>query len=150
MVEVRRRIERYRRRGARIGENVRLFGAIDAVNPGLVSIGDHCVIGQASALLCHGPVKGARGVTIEDEVWIGYGAIVLPGVTVGRRSIVGAGAVVTRDVPPRSVVAGNPARVLRTLSEAEAERLAAMLRSGRPIGQAPPVDGPSAAEVPPP
>ena len=55
----------------------------------------------------------AHPVTLEDGAWLGAGAIVLPGVTVGRDAVVGAGAVVTRDVPPRTVVAGNPARVLR-------------------------------------
>lgn len=53
-------------------------------------------------------------VVIEDNVWIGRAAIVLPGVTVGRHSVVAAGAVVVDDVPPRSVVAGNPARVVST------------------------------------
>jgi acetyltransferase-like isoleucine patch superfamily enzyme len=53
-------------------------------------------------------------VVVEDNVWIGYAAIVLPGVTVGRHSVVAAGAVVVSDVPPRSVVAGNPARVVST------------------------------------
>jgi maltose O-acetyltransferase len=57
----------------------------------------------------------ASPVTVEDGAWLGAGAIVLPGVTVGREAVVGAGAVVTRDVPPRTVVAGNPARVLRAL-----------------------------------
>ena len=52
-------------------------------------------------------------VTIDDHADIGVGAIILPGVTVGRGAQVGAGAVVTRDVPPYSVVAGSPARVLR-------------------------------------
>jgi acetyltransferase-like isoleucine patch superfamily enzyme len=56
-------------------------------------------------------------VVIEDDVWLGTNAVVLPGVTVGRGSIVGAGAVVTADVPPFSVVAGVPARVIRTLTE---------------------------------
>ena len=49
-------------------------------------------------------------VAIEDDVFLGTGAIVLKGVTVGAGSVVGAGAVVVADVPPRSVVAGNPAR----------------------------------------
>ena len=49
-------------------------------------------------------------VIIEDGVWIGAGAIILPGVTVGIKSIVGAGSVVTKDVPPYTIVAGNPAR----------------------------------------
>ena len=48
---------------------------------------------------------------------IGTGAIILGGITIGERAIIGAGAVVTRDVPPHSVVAGNPARVLRSLQE---------------------------------
>ena len=53
------------------------------------------------------------GVTVEDDVWIGSRAIILSGVTVGRGSIVAAGAVVTRSVPPYSVVGGCPARVIR-------------------------------------
>lgn len=51
---------------------------------------------------------------IGADVWIGYGAIILTGCTVGRGSIVAAGAVVTKDVPPYSIVGGNPARVLRS------------------------------------
>jgi acetyltransferase-like isoleucine patch superfamily enzyme len=54
-----------------------------------------------------------RPVRIEDGADVGAGAVILPGVTVGRDSIVGAGAVVTRDVPPRAVVAGVPARFLK-------------------------------------
>jgi maltose O-acetyltransferase len=50
---------------------------------------------------------------IGDDVWIGTRAILLPGVTVGRGAIVGAGAVVTADVPPRAIVGGNPARIIR-------------------------------------
>jgi acetyltransferase-like isoleucine patch superfamily enzyme len=58
----------------------------------------------------------ARGIVIEDGCWIGGGAIILDGVRVGRNSVVGAGAVVTRDVAPYTVVAGNPARTIRTLA----------------------------------
>ena len=54
-------------------------------------------------------------VTIGDDVWIGANAVVLPGVTVGTHSVIAAGAVVTRDVPPRSVAAGVPAQVIKTL-----------------------------------
>ena len=56
-------------------------------------------------------------ITIEDGVWIGAGAIVLANVTVGRKSIVGAGAIVTKDVPPFSIVAGNPAKVIGMVNE---------------------------------
>jgi acetyltransferase-like isoleucine patch superfamily enzyme len=52
-------------------------------------------------------------VVVEDDVWIGHGAIVLSGVTIGRGSIVAAGAVVTKDVPRYSIVGGNPAQVIR-------------------------------------
>lgn len=57
-------------------------------------------------------------IVIEDDVWIGSGAVILPGVTVGRGAIVAAGAVVTSDVEPMTVVAGVPARQLRTIEEA--------------------------------
>lgn len=57
----------------------------------------------------------ARPVTIEDNVWIGGGAILLPGVTIGKGSVVGAGSVVTRDVPPMCVAVGNPCRVIRKM-----------------------------------
>ncbi len=56
-----------------------------------------------------------RPVRIEDNCWIGQNAVILKGVTVGHDSIIGANSVVTRSVPPRSVVAGNPARIIRTL-----------------------------------
>jgi acetyltransferase-like isoleucine patch superfamily enzyme len=55
-------------------------------------------------------------IVIEDDVWIGTRATILPGVRIGARSIVGAGAIVTRDVPCDAVVAGNPARVIRRLT----------------------------------
>jgi maltose O-acetyltransferase len=65
-------------------------------------------------------VESAKPIVIADNVWIGGGAIVLPGVTVGENSVVGGGAVVTRDVPPNTVVVGNPARVIRHLDESKA------------------------------
>lgn len=54
-------------------------------------------------------------ITIEDGVWLGGSVVVCPGVTIGARSVIGAGSVVTKDVPPDVVAAGNPARVVRRL-----------------------------------
>jgi len=58
------------------------------------------------------PLRSKGDIVIEDDAWLGYGVIVLDGVTIGRGAVVGAGAVVTRDVPPGAIVAGVPARVI--------------------------------------
>ena len=77
------------------------------------------------AELCQLPRQGPRvlsgaaeprRVVLEDNVWIGFDAVVLPGVTIGEGSVVGAKSVVTHDVPSYTVVAGNPARPVRSLS----------------------------------
>jgi maltose O-acetyltransferase len=92
-----------------------------------VTIGDRVLFGPAVQLLAatH-PLEAelraqgleyAEPISIGDDVWLGGGAIVLPGVTIGDRAVVGAGSVVTRDVPADVVVAGNPARVIRSLEE---------------------------------
>jgi galactoside O-acetyltransferase len=60
-----------------------------------------------------------KPVKIEDKVWIGFNSIILKGVTVGEGAIVGAGSVVTKDVPPYTIVAGNPARIIRELTPEE-------------------------------
>ena len=61
--------------------------------------------------------ESGEPIAIGDNVWIGGGAIVLAGVTIGEDTVVGAGAVVTRDLPAGVVAVGNPARVVRTLTE---------------------------------
>lgn len=58
-----------------------------------------------------------RPVVIEDKVWIGINATILPGVKIGYGAIIGANSVVTKDVPPMTVVAGNPARIIKTLNK---------------------------------
>lgn len=85
-----------------------------------IAIGSHCCIGEDVRLLTgshdiHSPYFDlvTKTITVEDNVWIATGAIVLPGVTVGAGAVVAAGAVVTKDVPPWTVVAGNPAKVVR-------------------------------------
>ena len=59
--------------------------------------------------------EAGEPITIGDNVWLGGGAIVLPGVSIGANTVVGAGAVVTRDLPPDVVAVGNPARIVRSL-----------------------------------
>ena len=66
------------------------------------------------------PAMPSRAVVIEDNVWIGFGAVVLPGTRLGRGAIVGCKSVVSGDVPPYAVVAGNPARVIRHLKPDDA------------------------------
>ena len=65
--------------------------------------------------LRRGKWEAAKPIKIEDNAWLGGGAIILGGVIVGENAIVGAGAVVTKGVPPNTVVMGNPARVVRAL-----------------------------------
>ena len=57
----------------------------------------------------------SQPVTVGNRCWIGGGAILLPGVTIGDGTTVGAGSVVTKSLPPRSIAAGNPCRILRSL-----------------------------------
>jgi maltose O-acetyltransferase len=92
-----------------------------------ITLGDDVLLGPAVQLYTAGhpldaatrrtAYETARPITLEDDVWIGGGAIILPGVTVGRGAIVAAGSVVTKDVPPRMIVAGSPARIIRPCPE---------------------------------
>ena len=71
-----------------------------------------------------------KPIHIGENVWFGSGAIVLPGVTIGDNSIIGAGSVVTKDIPANVIAVGNPARVIREITD-EDDRMA----SGKPIPQ---------------
>ncbi len=108
------------------------LGSDTTINPfsavrGRVTIGDGVRIGAHTSLLAfnHGTAPGepifrqrhtSLGITVGDDVWIGSNVTVLDGVTIGPHSIIGAGAVVTKDVPANTIAAGNPARVLRSRS----------------------------------
>ena len=112
---------KYIRIGARTFINFN-FTALDVA---AITIGDDVQIGPNVQLLTPthplepGPrrdqLEAAKPITIGNNVWIGGGAIILPGVTVGENSVVGAGSVVTKDVPANVVAVGNPARVIRSL-----------------------------------
>jgi len=71
------------------------------------------------------PAEFARPIAIGNGVWIGFDSVVLPGVTIGDGAIVGARSVVTNNVPPFAIVAGNPARVVRQLDPAQSRRTVA-------------------------
>jgi maltose O-acetyltransferase len=91
-----------------------------------ITIGDRVLIGPAVQLLSadhpvdpgvrEGGLENGSPIVIEDDAWLGGGAIVCPGVTIGRGSVIGAGSVVTRDVPGGVLAVGNPCRVVRELS----------------------------------
>lgn len=92
-----------------------------------VRIGDRVLFGPAVQIYAATHPLSARArqrglergfaVTIEDDVWIGGGSVICPGVHIGARSVIGAGSVVTRDVPADVLAAGNPCRVLRPLGD---------------------------------
>ncbi len=95
-----------------------------------ITIGSHCYFGPSCGFYTASHPKLARDrnrgfemaspITIGDDVWFGGDVTVLPGVSIGSGAIIGAGSVVTRDVPPMCIAAGNPCRVIRELSDADA------------------------------
>lgn len=109
-----------------IGENTRIGIHCTVIGP--VSIGNHVNLAQGITVtaLNHNFEDASRRideqgintkpVVIGDDVWIGANAVILPGVTIGRHSVVAAGAVVTKDVPDYSLVAGIPAKVIKQLA----------------------------------
>ena len=110
-----------------IGGHVYLNVLCTILDCNQVLIGHHVMIGPAvqiytaaHALEAETRNQGwevAKPIMIEDNVWLGGGAIVLPGVRIGRNAVVGAGAVVTQSVAANTVVAGNPARVIREIEQ---------------------------------
>lgn len=116
----------YRAHGAVIGVDVHLGpdSVLDPPHCWLITVGDRVTFAPRVLVLAHdASTKRALGVTavapvvVDDDVFIGAGALLLPGVTVGAGAIVGAGAVVTRDVAPGTVVAGNPAVPVGTTAD---------------------------------
>jgi acyl-CoA synthetase (AMP-forming)/AMP-acid ligase II/acetyltransferase-like isoleucine patch superfamily enzyme/acyl carrier protein len=112
------RVWLHRMRGVAIGKNVSigLSALIETAYPSLISIGNNVTIGMRAIIIGHlrdltaqARVSGEPTVRIEDDVYIGPGVIVLPNVTIGQGAVVSAGSVVSRSVPPRTLVQGNPA-----------------------------------------
>ena len=101
----------------KIGEGARisLKAKLDFTNPRGVHIGAYTIITPMAQIFTHDFVRARHVDTyIGSHCFIGAGSIILPGVSVGDHSIVAAGAVVTSDVPPNSIVAGNPAKVIKS------------------------------------
>ena len=108
----------------RVGRNVFVNQNCTFYDLGGLEIGDDVMIGPNVSLITAGhPVEPSqrrnatigKPIVIEKNVWIAAGATVIGGVTVGENSVVAAGSVVTRDVPPNALVAGNPASVIRSI-----------------------------------
>ena len=123
-------------RHTKIGKNTFINFNFTCQDDGEVTIGEHCDFGpnvtivtpihpmlfeERQALLCpDGEARRlcyAKPVTVERSCWICANVTILPGVTIGEGCVIGAGSVVTRSIPPHSFAAGNPCRVIRTLTE---------------------------------
>lgn len=102
------------------------------LNNAMVKLGDNVLVGpKVSFYTAIHPIDAkqreqwlvyAKPITVEDNVWIGGSATILGGVTIGKNAIVGAGAVVTKDVEPNTIVVGNPARVLRKITAEDSKK----------------------------
>ncbi len=113
-----------------IGENTRIHGTcIHAYKR--VTIGKNCLMAANTQIFdsnAHdlsfpnvenriNTIDEGKPIDIENDVWIGANCIILPGVSIGRGSVIGAGSVVTKDIPPYVVAAGNPARIIKDYSD---------------------------------
>ena len=115
--------------GIRLGHGVYINAGCTFLDGGWIHIGDHTLIGPAVQIYTpHHPIdylerrtgrEYSRPVRIGADCWIGGGAIICPGVTIGDRTVIGAGSVVTHDIPADSLAVGNPCRVIRRLNEGE-------------------------------
>jgi heptaprenylglycerol acetyltransferase len=109
------RVHLNRWRGVKIGKNVWIGydAIIETSCPELVTIHDRAAIGIRVTIIAHN--REQRGVVIEEDATLGAGVIVLPAVTIGRGAMVTAGSVVTKSVPPKTMVQGNPAQPIATI-----------------------------------
>lgn len=112
--------------GMKLGRNVFVNQNCTFYDLGGLGIGDDVMIGPNVSLITSGhPVEPSRRrdcvvakpIVIERNVWIGAGATIIGGVTIGENAVVAAAAVVTRDVPPNTLVGGNPAKIIRSIAE---------------------------------
>lgn len=115
------------------------------LNNAMVKLGDNVLVGpKVSFYTSMHPIDAkqreqwlvyAKPITVEDNVWIGGSATILGGVTIGKNAIVGAGAVVTKDVEPNTIVVGNPARVLRKITAEDSKKFQEELAKQKDINK---------------
>lgn len=115
------------------------------LNNAMVKLGDNVLVGpKVSFYTAIHPIDAkqreqwlvyAKPITVEDNVWIGGSATILGGVTIGKNAIVGAGAVVTKDVEPNTIVVGNPARVLRKITAEDSKKFQEELAKQKDINK---------------
>jgi acetyltransferase-like isoleucine patch superfamily enzyme len=119
-----------RKKGVIVGKGTVFFGrkGVDVTRPCLVEIGNNCAV-VSSEILTHGydwlvlrnkygeMLSSSGKIVIEDNVFIGTNSIILKGVRIGRDTIIGAGSVVTHNIPPMCVAAGNPCEVIMSIDE---------------------------------
>ena len=114
-----------------MGSNVYVNFNWTAVDDGPIYIGDSVMLGPNVTIATAGhpldPELRGRGlqynkeVRIGDNVWIGAGAVILPGVSIGNNAVIGAGSIVTKDIPDNALAVGNPCRVLRLIGDKDRE-----------------------------
>lgn len=117
-------IDKLRKSGCEIGTNTHIFSSyIDPLFPYLITIGDNTTVTDVKILAHDASTKKELGyskigkVTIGNNCFVGAKSLILPGVTIGDRVIIGAGSVVTKDIPSNSVAVGNPCRVIKSYDE---------------------------------
>ena len=134
--------------GVKIGEGCRIYTSSFGIEPWLISIGDRVTITNGVQFITHDGAtwlvrdeKGRRyrlaPIEIGNDVFIGVNSIILPGVRIGNRVIVGTGSVVNRSIPNNCVVAGVPARFIRTFDEYERRGLAEFRSNADKRGKSP-------------
>jgi acetyltransferase-like isoleucine patch superfamily enzyme len=134
-----------RKKGVTIGDGTTFFGhvSIDSTRPCLVEIGRNCSLVDGVVILTHGSdwavllkkygqvISSSGKVVLKDNVFVGTNAIVLKGVTIGENTIIGAGSVVTHDIPANCVAAGNPCKVIMSLDEYYEKRKRAYIEEAK-------------------
>ena len=111
--------------GLKVGKNSYVHGYIEKFHPEWITIGKNVIIGIDTRIITHGPIRPYMKyptILIDDLAWVGIRCIVLPGVKIGKCALIGAGSVVTKNVPSYHTAAGNPAKVIGKREKNEIKR----------------------------